>query len=194
MFERFTKRARTVVVTAQEQARALGHDQIGGEHLLLGILTQPESIGAKVLRQLGVDEAAVRAEVAALGRSDADALKAFGIDLDEVRRRAEEAFGSGALERPLERRGGWLFRGRGRHLRFNRDAKKLLERSLREALALRHNYIGTEHMILAIVADESTDGSTSKPGGAAGVLRRLGVAASHDDVRTRVLDELRRAA
>ena len=191
MFERFTERARTAVITAQEQARALGHAQIGGEHILLGILTQPESIGAKVLSQLGVDEAAVRVEVAVLGHSDADALKAFGIDLEQVRRRAEEAFGPGALERPVGKRTGRLFRRgylryTGGHLPFNSDGKRLLERSLREALALRHNYIGTEHLLLAVVANERS--------AAAGLLRRLGVTASHDDVKARVLAEICRAA
>jgi Clp amino terminal domain, pathogenicity island component len=145
MFERFTERARNVVVTAQEEGRALGHTQIGGEHILLGILTQPESVGAKVLMLLGVDEAAVRAEVTSLGGSYAAALRAIGIDLEQVRRRAEEAFGPGALDRPVGKRVGRLFR-RGYirqdasgHLPFGNDAKVLLARSLREALELRHN-------------------------------------------------------
>jgi ATP-dependent Clp protease ATP-binding subunit ClpA len=191
MFERFTERARTVVVTAQEEARALGHPQIGGEHILLGIVTQPESVGARVLRQLGVDEAAVRAEVTSVGGSDAQALRAIGIDLEQVRRRAEEAFGPGALERPVGKRVGGLFR-RGYvrfdtgHLPFGNDAKALLTRSLREALELRHNYIGTEHMLLALSANER--------GSAASVLRQLGMAASHEEIKTRVLAELKTAA
>jgi ATP-dependent Clp protease ATP-binding subunit ClpA len=143
-----------------------------------------------VLNDLGVDEEAIRAEVAVLSRSDSDALRAIGIDLDQVRRRAEEAFGPGALERPVDQRRGWFGRGRGRrqggHLRFNKDARTLLERSLREALALKHNYIGTEHMLLAVVAAQRS--------AAAGVLRRLGVTASHDDVKARVLAEISRAA
>lgn len=191
MFERFTTRARHAVVNAQEQARALGHARIGAEHVLLGIVSQPESIGAKVLTALGVDEPAVRAEVAALGHSDADALKALGIDLDQVRRRAEDAFGPGALDRPVGRRGGGLFRRgyvrfTGGHLPFTTDGKRLLERSLREALALRHNYIGTEHMLLAMVADARSP--------ATAVLRRLGMAAGHEEIKTRVLAELKRAA
>jgi ATP-dependent Clp protease ATP-binding subunit ClpA len=191
MFDRFTTRARNAVVNAQEQARALGHPQIGGEHILLGILTQPESVGAKVLIAVGVDEPAVRAEVAALGHSDTDALKALGIDLDQVRRRAEEAFGPGALDRPVGRRGGGLFRRgyvrfTGGHLPFATDGKRLLERSLREALALRHNYIGTEHLLLAMVADARSPAMV--------VLRRLGMTASHQEIKTRVLAELEPAA
>jgi ATP-dependent Clp protease ATP-binding subunit ClpA len=192
MFERFTERARNVVVTAQEAGRALGHTQIGGEHILLGILTQPESVGAKVLMLLGVDEAAVRAEVTSLGGSDAAALRAIGIDLEQVRRRAEEAFGPGALDRPVGKRVGRLFR-RGYvrhdasgHLPFGNDAKVLLARSLREALELRHNYIGTEHMLLALTANGR--------GAAAAVLRRLGMAASHEEIKARVLAELKPAA
>ena len=191
MFERFTEPARNVVVAAQVQARELGHEKVGGEHVLLALAADRDCIGAKVLTGLGVDEAAVRAEVAVLGGSDADALKSLGIDLDEVRRRAEETFGPGALERPMGKRVGGLFRRgyarhTGGHLGFSQDAKSLLEGSLRQALALRHNYIGTEHMLLAVVADERSR--------AAGVLRRLGVSASHDEVKARVLAEITRAA
>ena len=191
MFERFTQRARDAVVNAQQQARTLGHAQIGGEHILLALVLDHDSIAAKVLTGLGVNEAAVRAEVAVLGHSDASALEAFGIDLGQVRRRAEEAFGPGALERPVGKRMGGLFRRGylryiGGNLPFNNDAKRLLERSLREALALRHNYIGTEHLLLAVVANERS--------AAAGVLRHLGVTPSHEEVKTRVLAEINRAA
>jgi hypothetical protein len=141
---------------------------------------------------LGVDEAAVRAEVTSLGGSYAAALRAIGIDLEQVRRRAEEAFGPGALDRPVGKRVGRLFR-RGYirqdasgHLPFGNDAKVLLARSLREALELRHNYIGTEHMLLALTANGR--------GAAAAVLRRLGMAASHEEIKARVLAELKPAA
>ena len=72
------------------------------------------------------------------------------------------------------------------HLPFDHDAKAVLARSLREALELRHNYIGTEHLLLALSANER--------GSAAAVLRQLGMAASHEEIKTRVLAELKRAA
>ena len=109
MFERFTRSARQVVVGAQEEARGLGHDWIGTEHLLLAAVRQSEQPGAATLVRLGVTAENCRAAVAsvvstqgdALGPEDAEALKAFGIDLDEIRRRAEGAFGDGALDPPV---------------------------------------------------------------------------------------------
>src|SRR4051794_20888455 len=99
MFERFTKPARDAVTQAYAEARGLGHDRIGGEHLLLGVLAQHTSIGATILAELGVALEPAREAAAALHAPDAEALGALGIDLEAVRRKAEEAFGSGALER-----------------------------------------------------------------------------------------------
>lgn len=189
MFERFTATARAAVVAAQSEARALGHTEIRDGHVLLGVLSEAEGVGARVLTGLGVDLAAVRAELSRRcdTGSDAEALRAIGIDLDEVRRRAEAAFGTGALERPRRQRAG-LFRHRfaGAHLPFTPAAKKVLEQSLREAMALKHNYIGTEHLLLGLLARE--------PGEASGILRELGVTVGHRDIRNRVLDELKRVA
>jgi ATP-dependent Clp protease ATP-binding subunit ClpA len=185
MFERFTKDARAIVTNAQEQARELGHSQIGTEDLLLALLADRESVGARVLAGLGVTEAAVRTEVTRASDLDAEALGALGIDLDAVRRKAEEAFGPGALERSWPGRG--LFRrGGGGHRGFSPGAKKTLELALREAIALKHGYIGTEHLLLGLTWDDR--------GPAGQILRRLGVDLDHQAMRTRVLDELGRAA
>lgn len=206
MFERFTQQARTTVVGAQEEARNLGHDWIGTEHLLIAVLKQPGEPGAATLARLGVDAEAARAAVRHLtdrggdgvGEDDAEALRALGIDLEEVRRRAEDAFGPGALDRvpdpPEERRGvrGLLpFRrpgGRGRrdrgHIPFMPRAKKALELSLREALALKDPYIGCEHVVLGLL--RSDDRLTS------GLFARLGL--EPKAVRAQVLADLRHAA
>jgi ATP-dependent Clp protease ATP-binding subunit ClpA len=189
MFERFTDRARKVTVDAQASARRLGHGSIGTEHILLGLL-QGDGIAAQVLTGLGVTPAAVEREVLAevgrgpLGAGDAAALGAIGIDLDEVRRRAEASFGPGALywnpDPHCRARNPFPVGG---HIPFSPRAKKVLELSLREALALKHRYIGTEHILLGLVREGE--------GLAALVLTKLG--ADLEAVRARVLDELRRA-
>jgi ATP-dependent Clp protease ATP-binding subunit ClpA len=188
MFERFTDRARQVAIDAQVSARRLGHGHVGTEHILLGLL-QGDGIGARVLGALGVTAAAVEREVLAevgrgpLGSGDAEALGAIGIDLEEVRRRVEASFGPGALQwRP----GRGCGRDRrlplfGGHIPFTPRAKKVLELSLREALALKHKYIGTEHILLGLVREGE--------GLAMLVLTRLG--AGPDAIRARVLDALR---
>jgi ATP-dependent Clp protease ATP-binding subunit ClpC len=115
MFERFTDRARSAVNHAQEEARDLGHNHIGTEHVLLGLLTEPESVGAR-------------------------ALAAFGVSLEPVRADVERIAG----------------RGEGApagHIPFTPRAKKVLELSLREALKLKHNYIGTEHIVLGLIRE-----------------------------------------
>jgi len=188
MFERFTDRARKVTVDAQASARRLGHGSIGTEHLLLGLL-QGDGIAAQVLTGLGVTPAAVEREVLAevgrgpLGAGDAAALGAIGIDLDEVRRRAEASFGPGALywnPDPRCRRARSPFPVSG-HIPFSPRAKKVLELSLREALALGHRYIGTEHILLGLVREGE--------GLAMLVLVRLG--AGPQAIRGQVLDALR---
>jgi ATP-dependent Clp protease ATP-binding subunit ClpA len=173
MFERFTERARQAVVLAQEEARSLGHNYIGTEHLLLGAAGVPSGVGLRVLARFGLDAEAVRNDVTAIvGRGgrfderDEDALRTIGIDLDSVRRAVEESFGPGALERPTVRRR----RGRrGRcdepwattqmpwataQIPFTPRAKKGLELALRWAETMRHNYIGTEHLLLGLATDE----------------------------------------
>jgi ATP-dependent Clp protease ATP-binding subunit ClpC len=142
MFERFTDRARRVVVLAQEEARRLNHSHLGTEHLLLGLLREPAGVASKVLVSLGVS-------------------------LEGVRVGVEEIIGRGRAA------------PRG-HIPFTPGAKKALELSLREAQALRHNYIGTEHLLLGLVREGK--------GVAAQVL--VGLGADHARVRAQVLELL----
>jgi ATP-dependent Clp protease ATP-binding subunit ClpA len=188
MFERFTHEARNAVVAAQEEARRLGHDCVGTEHVLLALL-RGDGIAARVLGGLGIAADAVEQEVVTFvrpgpfGAADAEALGAIGIDLDEVRRRLEASFGPGALRWRPGRRGRRRGPLPGGHIPFSPRAKKVLELSLREAIRLKHNHIGPEHILLGVVREGE--------GLAALVLTRLGV--DLDAVRARVVDELRRA-
>ncbi|TQL70148.1 ClpA/ClpB-like protein [Nocardioides albertanoniae] len=173
MFERFTRPARDAVTTAQTYATELGHERIGDDHLLLAIQAG-DSLGARALAGSGVDATELREEIERahghLGSDDADALAALGIDLDAVRSKVESAFGEGALDngRPRRRLGG--------HLPFTKDAKKVLELGLREAIRLGDRSIGTEHILLGILRAEG-DGHAA--------LRTLGVDA---DALRRVLE------
>ena len=115
MFERFTDRARRVVVLAQDEARGLKHNYIGTEHLLLGLISEGEGVAAKALETMGVKGEAVRASVI-------------------------EIIGEG--EKPVEG-----------HIPFTPRAKRVFELSLREALQLGHNYIGTEHLLLGLLKE-----------------------------------------
>jgi len=181
MFERFTSEARNVVVGAQEQARALEHRFIGTEHLLLSMLANDDT-AARLLRERGVTVESARAMIERyvggvpprLTPSDAEALRAIGIDIDEVRRRLEENFGPNPLaappQEPVRRRFG-LRRTRRQpdggqrdggqrggpgitgHIPFSPRAKKVLELSLREALRLKHRSIGTEHVLLGLIRE-----------------------------------------
>src|SRR6266498_255670 len=193
MFERFTDRARECVVQAQVEAGELRHGYIGTEHLLLGILREGTGVGARVLNHLGIDVGKARAEVVALigqgpletDENDAEALRAIGIDVEEVRRRIEETFGPGALDRRVRPR--WRRLGRGRcapisgHIPFTPRAKKALELSLREAVALGHNYIGTEHILLGLLREGEGIAATL-------IEERSG----HGDVRKLVIEEVAR--
>jgi Clp amino terminal domain, pathogenicity island component len=142
MFERFTDRARRVVVLAQEEARHLNHNYIGTEHILLGLIHEGQGVAAKALESLGVSLEAVRAEVT-------------------------EIIGRGA-EAP------------GGHIPFTPRSKKVLELSLREALELGHNYIGTEHILLGLLREGEGVGAQ--------VLIKLG--AGRDQVRQVVVQLL----
>src|SRR5213082_1138512 len=142
MFERFTDRARRVVVLAQEEARMLNHNYIGTEHILLGIIHEGEGVAAK-------------------------ALESLGISLEAVRSQVEEIIGQGQAA-PTG------------HIPFTPRAKKVLELSLREALQLGHNYIGTEHILLGLIREGE--------GVAAQVLVKLGADLSR--VRQQVIQLL----
>ena len=145
MFERFTKPARAVVEQASAVAREARAGETRPEHLLAALLADESCLATRVLAGMGAPPADLRTEldrlrlqyVDGLDADDAAALRAIGIDLDEVVRRIDRNLG-GALP------------GRGRP-RFSRATKKVLELSLREAIALRHNYIGTEHLLLGLV-------------------------------------------
>ena len=166
MFERFTLPAREVVTGAQEHARQLRHPYVGTEHLLLALLDQQAGVASAVLRDAGVDASRVRRDVErligpgprALTAEDAAALSTIGIDLAAVLARIEQSLGPDALTpSPCPpRRRDWLRRRqsqRSRSLRFAPRAKKVLESSLREALALRHDHIGAEHILLGLLSE-----------------------------------------
>jgi ATP-dependent Clp protease ATP-binding subunit ClpC len=139
MFERFTQRARHVVVLSQEEARLLNHNYIGTEHILLGLLGEPESIAGTV-------------------------LAGFGLTRDGVREEVLQAVGRGK-------------KGPTGHIPFTPRAKKTLELSLREALALKHNYIGSEHILLGLIRE-----------GEGVAVRILGDHADPAEIRAAALD------
>ncbi len=154
MFERFTPDAREVVVLAQEEARALRHDAIGSEHLLLSLLRLDTPTTA-VLRRHGLEhDAVVEAMAARAGGEDLDgeALRSLGIDLDAVRDVAEATFGPGALDAPRRRRR----RSSPAHIPFTAGAKKVLELSLREALAMRSRSLTDGHIALGLLRGGGT--------------------------------------
>jgi ATP-dependent Clp protease ATP-binding subunit ClpC len=142
MFERFTDRARRVVVLAQEEARMLNHNYIGTEHILLGLIHEGEGVAAK-------------------------ALETLDISLEAVRQQVEEIIGQGD-QTPSG------------HIPFTPRSKKVFELTLREALQLGHNYIGTEHILLGLIREGE--------GVAAQVLVRLG--ADLNRVRQQVIQLL----
>jgi ATP-dependent Clp protease ATP-binding subunit ClpA len=205
MFERFTDKARKVVIAARGQAIELGDDQIRPVHMLYG-LAATDGVAGRVLTALGVDATAVEREIERTGSAgtrapgvgasaglqgprdeaadDAEALAAIGIDLEEIKRKIEESFGPGALERvPLTPRGPLNWTGR---LPMNDQAKMSLALALKEVRALHHNYIGTEHVLLGLlrVAERYPRGDF-----AAVTLPDLGLDPAR--LRARVLDELR---
>jgi ATP-dependent Clp protease ATP-binding subunit ClpA len=205
MFERFTPMARQVFVRAQEEARSLGHPWLGTEHLLLGVLAEPQARGVSVLTDLGVTLDAGRAALrqlvgrGGLGERDAEALRTLGIDLDEVRRRVEATFGPGALDYPWlslnvprrqpRRRRPWRRRrcepaDVTGHLPFMPRAKRALERAQREALALGDRDIGVEHVLLGLLDPQSNT--------AVELLRHLDT--DPQVVRSRILADLGEAA
>jgi ATP-dependent Clp protease ATP-binding subunit ClpA len=201
MFEHFTTNARRVVALAQEQARQLRHRYIGTEHLLLALLEIDDG-AARLLGDNGITIDGTRAAIArylggvreSLDERDAAALRAIGIDLDEVRARLEENFGPAPLALPPDQPHRRLFglrrsrrepeRVRGGHIPFAPRAKKVLELSLREALRLKHRGIATEHILLGLIREGE--------GLAALILTRAGV--DLIELRRQVEASLRAAA
>lgn len=152
MFERFTDRARRSLVLAQEHSRLLDHRHLGPEHVLLGLL-DAGGIAADVMGAAGVDSGRAGAVVAACSTppgmptlEQIDALRELGIDYEDVRARVEATFGDGALGRSHRRR-----RRSTAAPAFTPTAKDVLERAHREALDLGDSYIGTEHLLLALL-------------------------------------------
>lgn len=186
MFERFTAKARESLVVAQQESKALGHNFLGTEHLLLGLL-DGDGVAANVLRAQGLDVGEVRIAIAArVGAGvprpvdDAEALATIGIDLERVTAAVEESFGKGALLRPVaQKRRKKLSPWSGPP--FAPRMKRVLELALREALALQHGYIGTEHLLLAIVRE-----------GEGMAAQLLAERTDLPALRTTVLDELTR--
>ena len=147
MFERFTRNARAVVVDAQSIAVRVGAPEVRPAHLFESLAATDGGLAMQVLAQLGAPAYEVRRVVHGLSSrysdgldaEDAEALKLLGIDLDEVISR---------IDRDLSDCGGPNTKG---HRRLGRGSKKVLELSLREALQLGDNFIGTEHILLAIM-------------------------------------------
>lgn len=187
MFELFTPSARGVVTNAIEHARTMGYSEILAEHVLLGVMEDTEGIGARVLRDLGVERGALMGEVAALEDTNPEAARSNGAELHAVRRQAQAVFGRAALDRARRRRVG-VFRKQavlvGGHPRLANTATRSLEQALRQAQTLKHDYVGSGHILLGLLSEEEDP--------AARLLRRLGLDAVA--VRRRVLDEFQRVA
>ncbi len=160
MFERFTKAAREVVHRAVEESERLSQRRVGTEHLLIALVAS-DGIAGRVLRAQGLEIDAVRAAVVEVvgpapglfTADEADALRAVGIDVEAVLGRIEETFGPDALSQADDEPRRGPFRRRRRGGRFSPRAKKVLELALREALLLKHNYIGTEHILLGLIRE-----------------------------------------
>ncbi|MFC4001785.1 Clp protease N-terminal domain-containing protein [Prauserella oleivorans] len=164
MFERFTEEARTTVTEAVREADIQGAREVDPLHLLVALTRFPDGAAARLLGAVGFGLDDLEAQVAHVrrrgGLTDADtqSLEQLGIDVDEVVARVEHEHGEGALAR------GHVRRTR-KHVPFTGDAKRVLEQSLKEAMELRDDYIGGEHLLLALA---------SLPGPAADVLTGLG--------------------
>lgn len=156
MFERFSRNARVSVVLAQEEARELEAEEIRPEHLLVGVLQSAGRDLSSVLGGFGLTADVIRDRLGETESSrdesfddDAETLRPFGIDLRAVRDSVDCTFGAGTYDNAL-RKSGRRRRRRG-HIPFTKPAKKVLELSLREALAHKDNWIGCEHIMLGIL-------------------------------------------
>ena len=118
MYERFTDRARKVMRLAEHEARRLGHNYVGSEHILSGLMMEDAGVAANVLKNLGTDFPSVRGQVEKLAGPGQEPFTAMNLPL-------------------------------------NAEAKNVIMHSLEEALNLKHHYVGTEHLLLAVVRNES---------------------------------------
>ncbi|MCT7658496.1 Clp protease N-terminal domain-containing protein [Mycobacterium deserti] len=155
MFERFSRNARIAVVLAQEEARELNCGQIRPEHLLVGVLQSAGRDLSGLLADYDVTGEGIRRRLEPADapddsfESDAEALQSIGIDLRAIRDRVAQNFGPDAWDNAL-RMSGRRPRRRG-HIPFTKSAKKVLELSLREALAHKDKTIDAEHVLLGIL-------------------------------------------
>ncbi|GAA3438668.1 Clp protease N-terminal domain-containing protein [Kutzneria kofuensis] len=176
MFEKFTDPAKRVLVLAQNEAMEQGHDNIGTEHVLVGLAGVRGAVAGEVLHDKGVSTQTLREEItrvfAASGaqpvgpQAATEALAAIGIDVEEIRRKADEAFGPGKFHFPRPP--------------FSPRAKRVLEYTLRQSVELGSATIGTEHILLGILAEGE--------GVAVKVLRNLDV--DVDSLRPAVLEKI----
>jgi ATP-dependent Clp protease ATP-binding subunit ClpA len=174
MFERFTQDARMVVVDAQRYARESLSPQVEPMHLLVAMANNPDGIATAVLTGLGLEKAALDAELRRIVRrggisdSDVEALGEFGIDVERIIDRVEETHGKGAFatgSRPTK----------GGHLPFSRKTKKVLELALREAVRIGDKHIGEEHVLLGLarLSGPATDFLTAHGIGHSEIVRVL---------------------
>ena len=175
MFERFTDRARRIVVLAQEEARKFGHTSVRTEHILLGIVDEGQGVASKALEESGIGAERLRTRL----------HEAMGVP-DDAEPAAQEPEPADAAEPEPEPRKTRsvperIREARVRHIPFAAESKRVLELSLREALDFGHNYIGTEHVLLGLMVEGE--------GMAATVLGELG--ADVDAMRERVSELLR---
>jgi ATP-dependent Clp protease ATP-binding subunit ClpC len=180
VFEKFTDRAKRVLVLAQDEAMQQGHDFIGTEHVLVGLAGVRNTVAGEVLHEKGVTTKALRDEIARVlaasgvqlvgPQAATEALASIGIDVEEIRRRADETFGPGKFHFPRPA--------------FTPRAKRVLEYTLRQAVELDSATIGTEHILLGILRDGD--------GRAARILAEAGISA--DELRRAVVDGLGKAA
>jgi hypothetical protein len=180
VFEKFTNLAKRSITLSQDEAITLGHDFIGTEHMLLGLVRVREGLAGEILGQQGITADQVRGAALRLldaagvsangGREATEALASIGIDVEEIRRRADDTFGPGQFKFP---RPGYTTR-----------AKKVLELTLQESMELGHDYIGTEHLLLGLLAEGEGVGVEA--------LGTLGVDPA--TLRTAVLERVRATA
>jgi len=180
VFERFTEQAHLVLDLARHEAERAGHRYLGPEHLVLGVLAEGHSRGARILRAHRIELATARTELLGLARqgvvpaprpSDADLLGTLGIDLEAVRRSTEQAFGATAVGQAtwrVTRRRGW----RGTRVTWTPlcgppfFAKRALQLASEQARTLGHGAVGPEHLVLGVLAD------VGEPAGRVRVPRR----------------------
>lgn len=155
MFERFSTEARHAVAVARSEAVKQGTRQIRCEHLLIALAHGRSGPAADALRAAGLDRATLSELTADRRRAeplDAEALAEIGIDLDQVRRAAEAAFGPGALDHPRRPDGR-------RRVTMTTDCRKVLELALRQAQRSHDRTLSAGHLLIGII-DQGDNGAT----------------------------------